>query len=95
MNLHEYQSKSILKQYGVAGPEGALAYTEEEAVKAAEAAHSQELLVLRMDAETEKRLSELKIKTLEDTAASPARLRDWASGWKRPRIRCRTSLSRR
>ena len=36
MNLHEYQSKSILKQYGVAVPEGVLAYTEEEAVKAAE-----------------------------------------------------------
>jgi len=36
MNLHEYQSKSILKQYGVAVPEGGLAYTEEEAVKAAE-----------------------------------------------------------
>jgi len=36
MNLHEYQSKSILKQYGVAIPEGALAHTEEEAVRAAE-----------------------------------------------------------
>ena len=36
MNLHEYQSKSILKQYGVPVPEGALAHTEEEAVKAAE-----------------------------------------------------------
>ena len=36
MNLHEYQSKSILKHYGVAVPEGALAHTEEEAVKAAE-----------------------------------------------------------
>jgi succinyl-CoA synthetase beta subunit len=36
MNLHEYQSKSILKQYGVAVPEGGLANTEEEAVKAAE-----------------------------------------------------------
>jgi succinyl-CoA synthetase beta subunit len=36
MNLHEYQSKSILKQYGVAVPEGGLAHTEEEAVKAAE-----------------------------------------------------------
>jgi len=36
MNLHEYQSKSILKQYGVAVPEGVLAHTEEEAVKAAE-----------------------------------------------------------
>ncbi|HPS61795.1 MAG TPA: ADP-forming succinate--CoA ligase subunit beta [Bacteroidales bacterium] len=36
MNLHEYQSKSILKHYGVAVPEGVLAHTEEEAVKAAE-----------------------------------------------------------
>jgi succinyl-CoA synthetase beta subunit len=36
MNLHEYQSKSILKQFGVAVPEGGLAHTEEEAVKAAE-----------------------------------------------------------
>ncbi len=36
MNLHEYQSKSILKQYGVAVPEGILASTEDEAVKAAE-----------------------------------------------------------
>ncbi|MEI6174947.1 MAG: ADP-forming succinate--CoA ligase subunit beta [Bacteroidota bacterium] len=36
MNLHEYQSKSILKQYGVAVPEGVLAYTEEEAVRAVE-----------------------------------------------------------
>lgn len=36
MNLHEYQSKSILKQYGVAVPEGILAQTPEEAVKAAE-----------------------------------------------------------
>jgi succinyl-CoA synthetase beta subunit len=35
MNLHEYQSKSILKQYGVPVPEGVLAHTEEEAVKAA------------------------------------------------------------
>lgn len=36
MNLHEYQSKSILKQYGVATPDGILAQTPEEAVKAAE-----------------------------------------------------------
>jgi succinyl-CoA synthetase beta subunit len=36
MNLHEYQSKSILKQYGVPVPEGGLAHTEEEAVRAAE-----------------------------------------------------------
>ncbi len=35
MNLHEYQSKIILKQYGVSVPEGMLANTEEEAVKAA------------------------------------------------------------
>ena len=36
MNLHEYQSKSILKQYGVDIPEGVLANSEEEAVKGAE-----------------------------------------------------------
>lgn len=36
MNLHEYQSKSVLKKYGVAVPEGVLAHTEAEAVKGAE-----------------------------------------------------------
>lgn len=40
-----------------------------EAVKAAEAGHAQELVVLKKDAETEKRLSELKVRTLEETAA--------------------------
>lgn len=36
MNLHEFQSKSILKHYGVAVPEGIVALTAEEAVDAAE-----------------------------------------------------------
>jgi succinyl-CoA synthetase beta subunit len=36
MNLHEFQSKSILKKYGVSVPEGILAQTAGEAVKAAE-----------------------------------------------------------
>jgi succinyl-CoA synthetase beta subunit len=36
MNLHEYQSKIILKQYGVPVPEGGLAITAEEAFKVAE-----------------------------------------------------------
>ena len=36
MNLHEFQSKSILKKYGVSIPEGILAHTAGEAVKAAE-----------------------------------------------------------
>lgn len=36
MNLHEYQSKSILKHYGVPIPEGVLALTEVEARRAAE-----------------------------------------------------------
>jgi len=35
MNLHEYQSKQILKQYGVSVPKGYVAYTVEEAVEAA------------------------------------------------------------
>ncbi len=36
MDLHEYQGKSILKKYGVFIPEGILAHTATEAVKAAE-----------------------------------------------------------
>ncbi len=36
MNLHEYQSKSILKKFGVSVPEGILCHTVEEAVKGAE-----------------------------------------------------------
>jgi succinyl-CoA synthetase beta subunit len=36
MNLHEFQSKSILKKNGVSVPEGILAHTANEAVKAAE-----------------------------------------------------------
>jgi len=36
MNLHEYQSKTILKQYGVPVPEGGIANTPGEAVKVAE-----------------------------------------------------------
>jgi succinyl-CoA synthetase beta subunit len=40
MNLHEYQSKIILKQHGVPVPEGGLANTPEEAFKVAEMLHS-------------------------------------------------------
>ena len=40
MNLHEYQSKIILKQHGVPVPEGGLAYTAEEAYKVAEVLQS-------------------------------------------------------
>ncbi|MFD1888396.1 ADP-forming succinate--CoA ligase subunit beta [Paenibacillus wenxiniae] len=36
MNIHEYQGKQLLKQYGVAVPEGKVAFTVEEAVAAAE-----------------------------------------------------------
>jgi succinyl-CoA synthetase beta subunit len=35
MNIHEYQAKSILKQFGVPVPEGIVAVSPEEAVKAA------------------------------------------------------------
>lgn len=37
MNLHEYQGKSILKNFGVQVPEGKVAHTPEEAVEAAKA----------------------------------------------------------
>jgi len=36
MNIHEYQAKTLLKTYGVAVPEGYVAFTPEEAVKAAD-----------------------------------------------------------
>ncbi|OUM88330.1 MAG: succinate--CoA ligase subunit beta [Bacillus thermozeamaize] len=35
MNIHEYQAKEILRSYGVAVPEGIVAFTVEEAVEAA------------------------------------------------------------
>ncbi|MEJ8546503.1 ADP-forming succinate--CoA ligase subunit beta [Brevibacillus borstelensis] len=37
MNIHEYQGKQILKQYGVKVPEGKVAFTVDEAVEAAKA----------------------------------------------------------
>lgn len=36
MNIHEYQAKEILKKYGVAVPSGAVAFTPDEAEKAAQ-----------------------------------------------------------
>jgi len=36
MNIHEYQGKQLLSKYGVSVPKGAVAYTVDEAVKAAE-----------------------------------------------------------
>jgi succinyl-CoA synthetase beta subunit len=36
MNIHEYQGKEVLKQYGVVVPEGRVAFTVEEAVAAAQ-----------------------------------------------------------
>ena len=35
MNIHEYQAKNVLKEYGVAVPAGKVAFTAEEAVQAA------------------------------------------------------------
>lgn len=40
MNLHEYQSKSILQKYGVAIPEGILCHTVAEAINAAKTVQS-------------------------------------------------------
>lgn len=37
MNIHEYQGKAVLKQYGVSVPEGKVAFTVDEAVEAAKA----------------------------------------------------------
>ncbi|HJV44104.1 MAG TPA: ADP-forming succinate--CoA ligase subunit beta [Bacillota bacterium] len=40
MNIHEYQGKEILRQYGVAVPNGKVAFTAEEAVEAATSLNS-------------------------------------------------------
>ncbi|REK76493.1 ADP-forming succinate--CoA ligase subunit beta [Paenibacillus paeoniae] len=37
MNIHEYQGKAVLKQYGVVVPEGKVAFSVDEAVEAAQA----------------------------------------------------------
>src|SRR5687768_9306718 len=36
MNIHEYQAKAVLKEFGIAVPEGEPAFSVEQAVKAAE-----------------------------------------------------------
>src|SRR5215468_6684293 len=36
MNIHEYQAKALIGKFGVATPQGGVAYTPEEAVQAAE-----------------------------------------------------------
>jgi len=45
MNIHEYQGKAILKQYGVKVPEGRVAFTVEEAVEAAKELGTQVVVV--------------------------------------------------
>ncbi|WP_410514998.1 ADP-forming succinate--CoA ligase subunit beta [Paenibacillus sp. BR2-3] len=45
MNIHEYQGKEVLKKYGVAVPNGKVAYTVEEAVEAAESLKSPVVVV--------------------------------------------------
>ncbi len=45
MNIHEYQGKEILKQYGVKVPEGRVAFTVDEAVEAAKQLGTQVVVV--------------------------------------------------
>lgn len=45
MNIHEYQGKQVLKQYGVSVPEGHVAFSPEEAVKAAKELGSDVIVV--------------------------------------------------
>ena len=45
MNIHEYQSKAILREYGVNVPQGKPAFTVEEAVKNAEELGSKVVVV--------------------------------------------------
>lgn len=45
MNIHEYQGKEILKQYGVKVPDGRVAFTVDEAVEAAKTLGTQVVVV--------------------------------------------------
>ncbi|ALC81042.1 MULTISPECIES: ADP-forming succinate--CoA ligase subunit beta [Bacillus] len=45
MNIHEYQGKKVLRNYGVAVPNGAVAFSEDEAVQAAESLTSNVFVV--------------------------------------------------
>jgi succinyl-CoA synthetase, beta subunit len=45
MNIHEYQGKAVLKQYGVVVPEGKVAFTVDEAVEAAKELGTQVVVV--------------------------------------------------
>ncbi|UVI32484.1 ADP-forming succinate--CoA ligase subunit beta [Paenibacillus spongiae] len=45
MNIHEYQGKEVLKQYGVVVPEGKVAFTVDEAVEAAKQLGTQVVVV--------------------------------------------------
>ena len=45
MNIHEYQGKAVLKQYGVVVPEGKVAFTVDEAVEAAKSLGTQVVVV--------------------------------------------------
>ncbi|WP_424765804.1 ADP-forming succinate--CoA ligase subunit beta [Paenibacillus sp. sgz302251] len=45
MNIHEYQGKAVLKQYGVVVPEGKVAFSVDEAVEAAKALGSPVVVV--------------------------------------------------
>ncbi len=45
MNIHEYQSKAVLKGYGVTVPDGGVAFTVDEAVKQAQALGSDVVVV--------------------------------------------------
>ena len=45
MNIHEYQSKAILKSYGVAVPNGSPAFTVDEAIDAARALNTPVIVV--------------------------------------------------
>jgi len=45
MNIHEYQGKEVLKRYGVAVPNGKVAYSVEEAVEAAQSLDSPVVVV--------------------------------------------------
>ena len=48
MKIHEYQAKEVLRKYGVPTPQGVPCFSVDEAVKAAQAIPSLDIVFIRL-----------------------------------------------
>jgi succinyl-CoA synthetase beta subunit len=75
MNIHEYQAKSVLAQYGVAVPQGHVAFTVEEAVEHAKALGGKAVVKAQIHAGGRGKAGGVKVsKSLEEVEANAKEL---------------------